>query len=118
MAKNINPSRMRIRLEFGKDEPSDKINPNTGESIDEFNPHFTKWAGKWTLSQNQALTLAGANMRDAVVFFVRHTDEITSDLKVRWKGKIFTIDSISYDDGLGSNGFDLITCHQEVVNHA
>lgn len=119
MAKNINPSRMRMRLEFGKYESSGKINPNTGEAMDDaFNPHFTKWAGKWTLSQTQALTLAGANIKDAIVFFVRHSDQITSDLYIRWKGKIFTIDSISYDDGLDSNGFDLITCHQEVTNHA
>ena len=118
MVKDINPSRMRMRLEFGKYEPSGKINPNTGEQMDdEFSKKFTKWAGKWTLTQTQALSLAGANIHNAQVFFIRHCDDITSDYKVRWKGKTYTIDSISYDDGLDSNGFDLITCHQEVVNH-
>ena len=59
MAKGINPARMRMRLTFGKIESSGDINPNTGEAMDSFTPKFTKWAGKWTISQTQALTLAG-----------------------------------------------------------
>lgn len=118
MAKNLNPSRMRLRLEFGKNESSSKINPNTGKRIKGFNPHFTKWAGKWTLTQTQALTLAGSDIRDAIVFFVRHSDGLTSDFLIRWHDQIYKIDNIAYDDGLDANGFDLITCHREVVDHA
>lgn len=118
MAKNINPSRMRMRLEFGKYEPSDKINPNTGEPIEAFNPYFTKWAGKWTLTQSQTIALAGTDIRNAVVFFIRHNDDITSEYTIRWKGNFYKIDGITYDDGLDSNGFDLITTHREVTTHA
>lgn len=118
MAKNINPSRMRIRLEFGKYEPSSKINPNTGKRTkSEYRNIFTKWAGKWTISQTQQISLAGAGITNAVVFFIRHSDLVTSDLIIRWKGNKYIIDSIAYDDGIGPDGFDLITCHQEVVKH-
>lgn len=118
MAKGINPARMRMRLTFGKIESSGDINPNTGEAMDSFTPKFTKWAGKWTISQTQALTLAGTNIRDAVVFFIRHDEQVTSDFLIQRGDKTYTIDSISYDDGLTPDGFDLITCHQEVENHA
>lgn len=118
MAKGINPARMRFKLEFGKYEPSDNINPNTGESIDEFTPKFTKWSGQWTLSQTQQITLDGANIKNAIVFFIRHTNKVTSDYMIRRGGKIYTIDSVAYDDGLTPDGFDLITCHEEVVDHA
>ena len=118
MAKGVNPARMRFRIAFGKMESSGKINPNTGETQEGFVPHFTKWAGKWTITQTQALTLAGANIRNAMVFFVRHDDKITSDFLIQRGDKMYTIDSISYDDGLTPDGFDLITCHEEVVNHA
>ena len=118
MAKNLNPSRMRFRLTFGKDnQPTGEINPNTGEQEVDFKPLFTRWAGKWTLTQSQALTLAGANIRDAMVFFIRHNEQVTSDLIIKHGPNTYVIDSISYDDGLGPNGFDLITCHREVTRH-
>lgn len=118
MAKGINPARMRYRLEFGKYEPSDNINPNTGESIDEFTPKFKRWAGQWTLTQTQQIALAGANIKDAIVFFIRHDKSVTSDYSIRKGDNIYTIDSITYDDGLSADGFDLITCHLEISNHA
>lgn len=118
MTKHINYARMRFKLEFGKNEPTGKKNPNTGKAIKGFNPHFTKWAGLWTLTQNQQITLAGAGIKDAVVFFIRHNTQVTSDYLIRKGSKIYTIDSISYDDGLAPDGFDLITCHENVVNHA
>lgn len=118
MAKNLNPSRMRFQLTFCKDgQPTGEINPNTGEPENGLKPLFTRWGGKWTLSQQQALTLAGANIRDAMVFFIRHTDKVTSDLVIEWNDQEYIIDSISYDDGIGPNGFDLITCHREVTKH-
>lgn len=118
MVKNLNPSRMRFRLTFCKDgQLTGEVNPNTGEQEKGLKPLFTRWGGKWTLTQTQALSLAGANIRDAMVFFVRHTDKVTSDLVIQWNGQHYVIDSISYDDGIGPNGFDLITCHREVTKH-
>lgn len=117
MAKGINTSRMRFHLEFGKNEPAGEINPNTGKKMNKFVPKFNKWAGTWTLSQTDAINLAGSNIRDAVVFFVRHNAEITSDYLIRKGSTIYKIDSIAYDDGLSTDGFDLITCHRDVVNH-
>ncbi|MBB1079065.1 phage head closure protein [Limosilactobacillus sp. STM2_1] len=117
MVKNLNVARMRYRLEFGIDESTGKKNPNTGKAIKGFNPHFTRYAGLWTLNANQAITLAGANIKEAVVFFIRHDLQITSNYKIRKGDEIFIIDNISYDDGLSTDGFDLITCHREVVKH-
>ena len=108
MVKNVNVARMRYRLEFGIDEPTGKKNPNTGKSIKGFNPHFSRYAGLWTLSANQAITLAGAHIKDL---------KITSNYKIRKGDEIFIIDNISYDDGLSTDGFDLITCHREVLDH-
>lgn len=118
MTKGINPARMRFKLEFGKNETTGNINPNTGKPIKGFNPHFTKYAGLWSLTENQQITLAGAGIKDAVVFFVRHDKKVTDEYKIRKGDKIYKIDSIAYDDGLTTDGFDLITCHHEVVDHA
>lgn len=118
MAKGINPARMRFKLEFGINEPTGRKNPNTGKAIKGFNPHFTKYAGLWSLTQNQQITLAGAGIKDAVVFFIRHDTKVTDEYKIRKGDKIYKIDSISYDDGLSADGFDLITCHHEVIDHA
>ena len=43
--------------------------------------------------------------------------KITSNYKIRKGDEIFIIDNISYDDGLSTDGFDLITCHREVLDH-
>lgn len=118
MAKGINPARMRFKLEFGKNEPTGKKNPNTGKAVKGFNPHFTKYAGLWTLNQTQQITLAGAGIKDAVVFFIRHSNKVNDEYLIRRGQNIYTIDSISYDDGLTPDGFDLITCHKHVIDHA
>lgn len=117
MAKGLNPARMRYRLEFGVDDTTGKKNSNTGKAIKGFVPKFKRWAGLWTLTQTQAISLAGANIKDATVFFVRHDFNITSNLKIRKGDEIYIIDNISYDDGLSTDGFDLITCHRDVVRH-
>ncbi|WP_297820004.1 phage head closure protein [uncultured Lactobacillus sp.] len=114
---SINIARMRYRIEFGRYVETDKINPNTGESINSFSPLLTVWAGKWSLSQSQQLTLVGAGIKDAVVFFIRHNPNIESDMTMRLGDNEYTIDSINYDDGLTANAFDLITCHRKVVDH-
>lgn len=114
--KNLNPSRMRLKLEFGKDVANGKRNPNTGKSMKGYATQFTRRAGEYTLTESQAVSLAGQGIKDAMVFFVRHEPKmrITSDYKVRFDGQLYTIDNVRYDDGLSTNGFDLITCHKEV----
>lgn len=118
MVKAINPARLQFTLEFGKYEPTGQRNPNTGKVITEFNPHFQRWAGQFSLTETQAVTLAGTGIKDAIVFFVRHDASITSEYHVRKQEQIYKIDNVAYDDGLPPDGFDLITCHREVVNHA
>ncbi|VTZ91461.1 phage head closure protein [Limosilactobacillus mucosae] len=117
MTKAINPSRMRFRIEFGKEKATDQFNPNTGKPIKGFVPEFERWAGQWSLTQTQQITLAGAGITKAVVFFIRHDSNITDEYEIRKDGDIFTIHSIAYDDGLTADGFDLITC-QKVVKHS
>ena len=117
MTKNLNPSRRTIKLDFGANDPTGKRNPNTGKKESAFEIKFTKWAGKWTLTQTQALNLAGAKIENAAVFFVRHDKRITSDLLIHWGKDEYTIEDINYDDGLPPDGFDLITCSKKVVDH-
>lgn len=112
--RKINIARMVYQLEFGHNAATDKTNPNTGDSEMEFKPEFTRWAGKWSISQTMALSLAGANIRNAVVFFVRHDSKLTSDYLLRINGDVYTIDNISYDEGRTAKSFDLITCHKQV----
>lgn len=115
---SINIARMQYRLEFQKMAPTAKTNPNTGRPIKEYQTIYTKWAGKWSISQTMQLNLAGAGIKDAIIFFIRHDELITSDFMIKFQGNQFKIDNINYDDGITSNGFDLITCHREVVDHA
>lgn len=117
MVKHINPSRMRFRLEFGDRQDTDKTNPNTGEALKDFKSSFSLWAGLWSLTQNQILSLAGANINNAEVFFIRHNADVANIPYLRFNGMIYKIDNIAFDDGIGSSGFDLITCHREVVKH-
>lgn len=117
MVKAINPSRMRLRLEFGNQVDTDAINQNTGEPIQRFEPAFSMWAGKWSLSLEQSLTLAGGVAKDVRVFFVRHTSRILDGMQLRLNGDVYKIDAITFDDGIPPDGFDLITCHKWGANH-
>ncbi|MFT8392394.1 MAG: phage head closure protein [Liquorilactobacillus ghanensis] len=119
MAKNINVSRMTFQLEFGSQQPTDETNPNTDEPITEFKADFSAWAGRWSLTTEQTLTLAGAGIKDAAVFFVRHNENLSESMQLRYnKTDVYQIDGIAFDDGLPPDGFDLITCHRVVNTHA
>lgn len=119
MAKDVNPARMTFKLEFGKQKATNNINPNTGEAIKGFIPDFELWAGQWSLTTDQTISLAGAGIKNAAVFFVRHNISLNESMQVRRdKTTVYQIDSISFDDGLPPDGFDLITCHKLVNTHA
>lgn len=118
MTKAINPSRMYLRLEFGTESATDVINQNTGEPIQGFVPQFTLWAGQWTLSLEQSLSLAGLAAKNVAVFFIRHNLEVEEGMLLRKDGKqVYQIDNVNFDDGLPPDGYDLITCHKWEVNH-
>lgn len=113
----VNVARMFYRLEFGHEKPNGKINPNTGDGEMSFVPEFTRWGGKWSISQSMAIALNGANIKDAVVFFIKSGDNVTPDYLVRVNGAIYSIVNISYDESMSAKAFDLITCQRWVRKH-
>ena len=117
MTKAINPSRMTFRISFGHDADTGKVNPNTGTPIQQFSADFSCWAGQWSLNVQQQLTIAGAGITNAVVFFIRHNPAVNETLQVQRGSDMYKIDSIAADDGLQNEGFDLITCHRVVTKH-
>lgn len=108
---------MIYRVEFGHERDSERINPNTGQNIQEFKPEFWAWAAKWSLTQRQQITLAGAGIKNAMVFAVRHDERITSDYILRLNNQLFSIDNVAYDEGRTADAYDLITCHHLVTKH-
>lgn len=109
----INISRMRLRLQFGHYEDTDQVNPNTGMPVKAFkaNKGLTRWAGRWSLTQYDTLKLSGANIKDAVAFFIRHDEAITSDYLMKLGDKLYTIDHIERDIDPTRTQYDTIYCH-------
>ena len=117
MTKAINPSRMTFRIAFGHDADTGEINPNTVTPSQQVSAYFSGWAGQWSLNVQQQLTIAGAGITNAVVFFIRHNPAVNETLQVQRGSDLYKIDSIAADDGLQNEGFDLITCHRVVTKH-
>lgn len=117
MVKNVNPSRLSFRIEFGQYENTEQQNPNTGEPIKDFKPSFSVYAGIWSMDTDQSLSLAGKGIKDAVIFVVRHNAALNTEMLVRKGEVIYQIDTIASDDGLPPDGYDLVTCHKWVINH-
>lgn len=115
MAHRLNISRMKLRLQFGDYKKTEEINENTGETIKnaEFKTEYTLWGAEWSVSQARSISLAGQEIKNAREFAIRHNDKITSDLKILYKGDVYIIDSISYDDSGTPKDYDIITCHKE-----
>lgn len=107
----VNISRMRYRLEFGHEKPTDKINPNTGMEEKGFVKEFTRWAGPWSIFQYDALKDSGSDSKDVNAYFIRHDDNITSDYLLRLGNTVFQIDHIQYDEDETHSQFDIIYCH-------
>ena len=109
----INVSRMRLRMQFGHYENTDKTNPNTGMPIKEFkaDPKLTRWAGQWSITQYDTLKLSGSDIKDSLAFFIRHDDSITSDYIMKWGTRLFTIDHIERDIDPTRTQYDVIYCH-------
>lgn len=104
---------MRLRMQFGHYENTDKTNPNTGMPIKEFkaDPKLTRWAGRWSFTQYDALKLSGSDIKDSVAFFICHDESITSDYIMKWGSHFFTIDHIERDVDPTRRQFDVIYCH-------
>ncbi|ANZ70371.1 phage head closure protein [Pediococcus claussenii] len=115
--KAINYSRLNLRIDFGNMDATGIVNPNTGEKKQGFNKLATVWGGEWSINIDQNLTLQGLNIKNARVFFVRHNQDLVNCTHLQVNNDLFIIDSSSIDDGSQFNGFDLITCHKDVVNH-
>lgn len=118
MTKKINYARMTFKLTFGKYGDGEKINPNTGLPQKAFKKEYVLWAGIWSLTQEQRVSLAGIGIENATVFFIRHNSKITSDYTVFKGDEEYTIKSIAYDNGFSSQGYDLLTCERKVTDHA
>lgn len=117
MAKAVNVARMTFRISFGHWEDGDKVNPNTGEAIKVFSADFTHWAGQWSLTVTQQITMAGAGITDAIVFFIRHDDRVKRAMLIERGNHLYQIDSVAADDGSQLNGYDLVTCREVVAKH-
>lgn len=116
--KHLDLASMIYRLEFGHMTDSGKINRNSGKPIkDQFKPEFVCWASKSTLTQTELISLAGADIKDAVKFLIRHNDSVTSDYTLRLNNKLYSIDTISYGNQRIADAYDRITCHRLVMKH-
>lgn len=116
--RHLDLASMIYRLEFGHMTDSGKINPNTGKPIrSEFKPEFVVWASKSTLTQTELVSLAGANIKDAVKFLIRHNDSVNSEYTLRLNNKLYSIDLINYGNNLVADAYDRITCHRIVMKH-
>ncbi len=112
MTHNVKPSRMQLRLQFGKYTSGTKRNPNTGKYIEEFKPDLTVWGAEWTISQSRQLSLAGNGITDAVEFAIRHNPKVTTDQKLKCKDTVYDIYNISYDNTGSPKDFDILTCRK------
>ena len=96
-------SRLRNRITFGRDGDTGEINPNTGEPITGFTPLATVHCGEYSLSMNQAISLAGSTVTDNTVLVVRHNKDL-NDIKkypqARYNGDTYRVVGWSIDDEL------------------
>ncbi|TLQ03646.1 head-tail adaptor protein [Pediococcus stilesii] len=116
--KGINYSRLDFKIELGNQELTNKVNPNTGERVSDFVAKRKIWAAQWSFTVNQNLSLQGLGIKNAVGFVIRHKSLIEQYTYVKYGSELYRIQNIDVDDGSQSNGFDLITCTKEVINHA
>ncbi|MHC3377756.1 phage head closure protein [Ligilactobacillus equi] len=114
--KNLNPSRLRYKAQFGKMGATAKRNPNTGRPIQSFVEDFSLWAGKYSLSLRDQIEYHGIDESISMVIFTRHNPKIFENQYVKFENTIYSIAEIQQDDGLPPDGFDLITLKKVTSN--
>lgn len=106
-------ARLHNKVTFGREDNTGKINPNTGKAIKGFEPLVTVHCGTYSISTNQAISLAGSTVTDNVVLVVRHNKELTNVKKypqAQYNGNIYRVDGWSIDDELLA--YDTVTLHK------
>ncbi|WP_057770733.1 phage head closure protein [Lactobacillus selangorensis] len=107
MAKNINPSRLIYRIQFGSIEPN--VPDDNGIYHEEFVTGREVWAGLYHLTQNQRYTLAGQDVSQSIAYFVRHDMGLMNYSHVRVDKTVYQVIDYAPDSDNAHNSFDVVT---------
>lgn len=105
--RKVNPSRLRLRLQFGHVESQETINGiNAGE---QFVCDVEVWGGLYTNSMTQTYVLMGQGVTDAKSFIIRHNEKLQSCTHLKYKDKVYTNLVFNEDPYDSHDSFDTVT---------
>lgn len=100
-------SRLIHEIEFGKEESTGKLNPNTGKPMKGFVAKTTAHYGTITTSVSQTISTAGSTLANTKVIAIRHNPLLYQYQEAMIDGSVYLVSSISKDEQL--NAYDLYT---------
>lgn len=105
--RRINPSRLRLKLQFGHVESQETINGiNTDK---QFVCDVEVWGGMYTNSMTQTYVLMGQGVTDTKSFIVRHNSELQKYTHLKYQDNVYT-DLVFNEDPYGAHdSFDTVT---------
>lgn len=103
----INPLEFNDRVEFGNYQTV--INETNGNTENVFVKAFSRWFGYRQQTLNQQYTLLGNKISNTKVIAIRHDPQVTEQMIAKIRNVEFNIISISADDRLARDTYDLIT---------
>lgn len=105
--RRINPSRLRLRLQFGHVESKETIN---GVNTDkQFVCDVEVWGGIYTNSMTQTYVLMGQGVTDTKSFIVRHNSELQKYTHLKYQDNIYTDLVFNEDPYDAHDSFDTVT---------
>ena len=105
--RRINPSRLRLKLQFGHVESKETINGiNTDK---QFVCDVEVWGGMYTNSMTQTYALIGHGTTDTTSFIVRHNSELQKYTHLKYQGNVYTDLVFNEDPYDAHDSFDTVT---------
>lgn len=105
--RKINPSRLKLRLQFGHTESIETVNGINTD--DQFVCDVEVWGGLYINSMTQQYILMGQQMTDTKTFIVRHNVELQKCSTILFRGEQYTDLQFNEDPYNSHDSFDTVT---------
>lgn len=107
MVQLQNPDRLTQTVKFGTIEDSEDINGAPSKEFSQIGKPTL--CGRWSLSTNQIVQMAGMQQNESIIIVVHHRENWSSITHAMYSKELYRVTNINQDPYRNPTAYDLVT---------